>query len=264
MLIDEVVHYEPRRETPSIAQVIVQEASTRIPITELSAPHSPRTLKKPKATRAQYIHGHYRSPSIVSSSALPRAAVGHTPMASNAGDSPAQSLSSSPTNRKLLKLRQGSTIPLLTPSIHSPTSPVPPASAATSRLISPYIPPLIPQIQASLSGLPDERARNATRFISPERPTPDSTLTKPVLSPLRSSGAPSVEIPLQPRMVGVDPLLVPRYSKVRNTRWALWGESHYPPIGLASTLLKLAPRSAVSAVRARKPDPCPANEAYLP
>lgn len=234
MLVDEVVRYEPRRETfPPAAQGIVQEQeaspsarTARIPIPGPSAPHMhrPRTLRKPNSARVQHTHYHAPAPSFTP----PTAAVGLTRMASAESDAPVQPSSPSSSNRKLLKSRQGSTVPLVNPSLPSPSSPVSQASrsATTSTPVSQSIPPLIPHIQTSLSVLSDERVRGATRLISPEQRTPGPTFTRPLLSPLRSADAPTVESSVEQRKIEVNPPLVPRYSKVKNKRWALWGEWH--------------------------------------
>jgi len=220
MLVDEVVHYEPRRDLSPTAQVIVQEASprARIPIPGPSTPHSPRTLKKLNSARAQYTHHYSPAPSTPPSFAHPTAAVGLTRMAPVESDAPIQPSSSSSSSRKLLKSRQGSTVPLINPSLPSPSSPVPQASrsATTSSPVSQSIPPPIPSIQTSPSGLPNERARGATR----------STSTRPLLSPLRFADTPTVESPSEPRKIEVGSPFVSRYSKVKNKRWALWGEWH--------------------------------------
>ena len=228
--VDQVVHYEPRRETfPPAAQVIVQEAAG-IPIPGPSMAHIPRTLKKPNSARAQYTHSYCPTPSAAPELAHPTTAVGLIYMASAKSDPPApvQPSSPSPLNRKLLKSRQGSTIPLISPSLPSPSSPVSPASsrtpAATSSPLSQSIPPPIPHTQTSLSAVPDGRVRSATRFICPERRIPGSTFTRPLLSPPRSADTPTVESSSEPKKIEVEPPLVPRYSKVKNKRWALWGE----------------------------------------
>ena len=223
MLVDEIIHYEPRRETPPAVQVMAQEASPIIPIPGPSTPRSPRTLKKPRPVGVQCSHYYHPSPSSASSFAHPRAALGHMHMASDASDSPIQSPSSS---RKLLKSRQGSTAPLISPSFPSPSSPVPvpQASTPTSRPVSPFVPPPIPQIRTSPLSLPDQRVRSATQFRSLERSRPESTLARPLLDPLNLPDTSAVENPLGTRTTGVDPPLVPRYSEVKNKRWALWGE----------------------------------------
>lgn len=212
MLLDEVVHYELRRETLPTAQLM-------LPTPGPSTFRIPRTLTKPKAARTQHTHYYYPSPLTPSSIALPGAAFGPTRIPSDASDSPVQSPSSSSSSRKLLKTRQGCTSPLVNPSFYPfLSSPAPRASAPTSNPVSPPIPPQIPQIQTRLSGLPDERVRNATQFGSLERPRPRPTLP---------SGTPTVEIPSDPRRIGVDPPLMPRYSNVKNKRWALWSEWCY-------------------------------------
>lgn len=228
MLVDEIVHW------PSAQVKDAKDASTRIPIPGRSTASPPRTLKKPKAARAQYGPQCHPSPSTAPSFALPSAAVAPTGfMAPDTSDSPLHSPSSSTSSGKLLKPRQGSTVPLFNLSFPSPpaTSPVTQAPALISSPVSPSIPPPIPRIQTSLSGLPSERARNATQFGSPSQPPPGSTLTRPLLSPPRPSGTPIVEIHSEAN----PPSLVLRYSKVKNKRWALWGEQYYLPIGLAST-----------------------------
>ena len=208
MLLDEIAHYEPRRETLPAAQVMVQETSPSSQKLEPSTSRIQRTLKKPKAARVQQDHYYDPSPSTSSSIALSR----RTRMPSDANGSPVQFPSSSYPNRKLLKSQRGSTVPLINPSYPSPSSPVPPASASTSSPVSPRIPPPIPKIQTRLSGLPDERVRNATQFDSPRR------------NPLTFSGTPTVQISSELRKTGVLPPLVPRYSNVRNKRWALWSK----------------------------------------
>lgn len=219
MLLDEDVHYEPRREALPTAQVIVQEASTRTQILEPSTSRIPRTLKKPKAARAHY---YYPSPSTPSSIPLTSATLAPTRMPSDSSGSPVQSPSSSSPSRKLVKSQHGSTAPLVNPSYPSPSSPSPPASASTSSPVPPRIPPPIPRVQTRTSCLPEERVRNATQFGSPECPRPAPTPTRPLRSPLTSSGTPTVKIPSEPRETGVNPPLVPRYSNVKNKRWALW------------------------------------------
>lgn len=211
MLLDEIAHYEPRRESLPAAQVMVQEASPSSQKLEPSTSRIQRTLKKPKAARVQQDHYYYPSPSTTSSIALSR----QTHMPPETGGLPVQFPFSSYPNRKLLKSQQGSTVPLINSSYPSPSSPVPPASASTSSPVSPRIPPPIPKIQTHLSGLPDERVRNATQFGSPERPR---------RNPLTFSGTPTVEISSELRKTGVNPPLVPRYSNVRNKRWALWSK----------------------------------------
>lgn len=222
MLLDEIVHYEPRRETLPAAQVMVREASPNSQILEPSTSRIPRTLKKPKATRMQLGHDYYNlSPSTPSSIALTRAT-----LSTDASGSPVQSPSSSSSSRKLLKSQQKSTVSFMNPSYPSPSSPTSPASASTSSPVPPRIPPPIPQIKTRLSGLPDERVQNPTQFGSPESPypRPTPTPTRPLRSPLRSSGTPIVDISSEPGKTGVNPPLVPRYSKVKNKRWALWSK----------------------------------------
>lgn len=228
MLVDQVVYYEPRRETfPPAAQVIVQEAAG-IPIPGPSKPHIPRTLKKPNSARAQYTHSYCPTPSAAPELAHPTAAVGLMYMASAKSDAPLQPSSPTSLNRKLLKSRQGSTIPLINPSLRSPSSPVSPASSrppvATSSPVSQSISPPILHTQTSLSAVPAERVRSATRFICPERRIPGSTFTRPLLSPPSSADTPTAESSSEPKKIEVEPPLVPRYSKVKNKRWALWGE----------------------------------------
>ena len=228
MLVDEIVHYEPRRETLPAVRVMVPEANPSSQIMEPSTSRIPRTLKKPKAARVQQGH-HYNnpSPSTPSSIALTRSTLAPTRMPStDASGSPVQSPSSSSSSRKLLKSPQKSTVPLMIPSYPSPSSPTSPASASTSSPVPPRIPPSIPQIKTRLSGLPDERVQNPTQFGSPESPYPRPTPTpsRPLRSPLNSPGTPVVDISSEPGKTGVNPPLVPRYSKVKNKRWALWSK----------------------------------------
>jgi len=226
MLLDEIVHYEPRRETLPAAQVMVREASANSQILEPSTSRIPRTLKKPKAPSVQQGHYYYPSPSTPSSIALKRTTLAPIRMPSDASGSPVQSPSSSSSSRKLLKSQHKNTVPLMNPSYPSPSSPAPPASASTSSPVSPRIPPPIPQIQTRLSRLQDERVQNPTQFGSPQRPWPgpSPTPTRPLRSPLKSSGTPIVGISSEPGKTGMDPQLVPRYSKVKNKRWALWSK----------------------------------------
>jgi hypothetical protein len=225
MLLDDIVEYEPRRGTLPAAQVKVQEASARTQIPGPSTSRIPRTLKKPNVARVQYTHYHYHpSPSTPSSIALPRAVLAPTRTPSDASDSPVQSPPSSSSSRRLLKSPQGNAFPLLNLSFPSPSSPAPQVPAPTFSPISPPIPPQIPQIQTRPSCQPDQLVRDATQFGSPERPR---TTTRPLHSPRTSSGTPTVESSSEPRKTGVNPSLVPRYSNVKNKRWALWSEWCY-------------------------------------
>lgn len=264
MLLDEIAHYDPRRESPPAAQALVQETSARTQVLGPSTSRIPRALKKPKAASAQQSRYYYPSPSTPSSIALTRATPAPIHIPSDANVSPVQSPSSSSSNRELLKSQQRSTVPLINPSDPSPSSPTPPASALTFSPVPPRIPPPIPRIRTRLSGPPDERVQNATRFSSPERPRPAPTSMRPLRNPLPSSGTPTVKIPSEPRETRMNPPFVPRYSNVKNKRWALWSESCYLLVVLASALLNVAPRSVVSAPRAGKPDPYSTNEAYFP
>ena len=189
----------------------MQEASPKPQKLEASTSRIQRTLKKPKAARVQQDHYYYPSPSTPSSIALSRP----TRIPSEASGSPVQFPSSSYPSWKLLKSQQGSTVPLISLSYPSSSSPVPPASTSTSSPVSPRIPSPIPKIQTRLSGLPDEQVRNATHFGSPEHPRRNT---------LAFSGTPIGEISSEFRKTGVDPPLVPRYSNVRNKRWALWSK----------------------------------------
>ena len=261
MLLDEIVHYDLREGSLPAAQALVQEASARTQVLGPSTSRIPRILKKPKGASAQQSHYYYPSPSTPSSIALTRATPAPIHIPSDANDSPVQSPSSSSSNRELLKSQQGSTVPLVNPSYPSPSSPTPLASALTFSPVPPRIPPPIPRIQTRLSGPPDERVQNATQFGSPERPRPAPRPLRPLRSPLPSSGTPTVKFLRETR---VNPPFVPRYSNVKNKRWALWSKWCYLLIVRASPLLNVAPRSVISAARAGKPDPYSTDEAYFP
>jgi hypothetical protein len=225
MLVDEIIHYESRRESASAAQVIVQGESPGIPLTELSTACSPRRLKKPKTVSiARHTHYHYSSPSTAPSFAHPIPALGPSRMASNASDSPVQSPSS---NRRLLKSQPGSTVPLITPSFPLHSAPLPQVSIPISSPVLPSIPPPIATTQEILPGKADEQVENTTQSGSLEQPRPPSAVVRPLLNRFKSPGTPVIEIPSDPRKTEVNPPLVSRYSRVRNKRWALWGEWLY-------------------------------------